>query len=360
MLPSALLSILFRIEGQMDLWLVSAWLPLHLAVAVGLATLSKGIARWALPTLTAAGLVVSLALNGKSVSMRGVRLAELYGRYHLDQVEPGSVLLLSSDDALATTLYLQVVKGERPDVTIVNAARLGYGGYTDHLRQRYPSLKASGPTNLVAFTEANAAVRPVYLEWAPPELLESALPAGPMLRLGPPNPDFHPWDSPVRLDEIQAHSGRERGIRLDVRPEGLFVEPEPYEQRWRSVLVRSRSQEGQYWFKKGGEANLRKAAARFEEALAADPGRADRNVVHGLGASYYLLKEYPLAEPHLKRLLDLKPTPRQAVRACSFLAAICRSQGRAQEALRYQEQGMSIVNSDPELRREYESRPKPQ
>src|SRR5262245_25947528 len=44
--PSALVATLFRIEGQQDFWLVAAWLPLHLAVAVGLAAIrgrSRGV-----------------------------------------------------------------------------------------------------------------------------------------------------------------------------------------------------------------------------------------------------------------------------------------------------------------------------
>ena len=41
--PSALLAILFRIEGQEDFWLVASWLPLHLASAVFLADLTRAI-----------------------------------------------------------------------------------------------------------------------------------------------------------------------------------------------------------------------------------------------------------------------------------------------------------------------------
>src|SRR5439155_24950481 len=38
--PSGLVAVLFKIEGQLDFWLVAAWLPLHLGAAVGLRELA--------------------------------------------------------------------------------------------------------------------------------------------------------------------------------------------------------------------------------------------------------------------------------------------------------------------------------
>ena len=127
---------LFRIEGQQDLWLVSAWMPLHLAVALGRASVPAKLARIGVPTLGLLGVVWALAANGRDVSMRGYALAEQYGRFHLESLEPGSILLPDSDDALSTTRYLQVVKGFRRDVLVVDAGRLPYGWYGEHLRRR--------------------------------------------------------------------------------------------------------------------------------------------------------------------------------------------------------------------------------
>jgi hypothetical protein len=359
LVPGAVLAILFRIEGQQDLWLVSSWLPLHLAVAVGLASLPARALCWALPALGVAGLTWSVAANARSVSMRGYTLAEAYGQVHLEGLDRDAILLLDSDDALATTLYLQVVKGLRPDVTIVSTARIESSPYTLRLSARASGVKVPTPLSLQRFAEENAATRPVYLEAALPELAEALTPAGPLLRVKAADPTPKSWDLPFAAAELRSRFGRERGLRLRVLPDRLVVEPESYEQRWISLIVRSRTQEGQAWLKKGGEENLRRAAARFEEARAADPGRPDRDVIHGLGILYYLLKDAGRAEPLLRQLLDLDPTPRQAVRACTFLSNLCRAQGRTAEALRYQERAMAIVGSDPDLRREFEQFPRP-
>ncbi|HLY75257.1 MAG TPA: hypothetical protein VKU80_14145, partial [Planctomycetota bacterium] len=169
---------------------------------------------------------------------------------------------------------------------------------------------------------------------------------------GPADPAA--WRFPVSPGEARDRFGRERGIRLELLPDGLRVRPEPYEQRWVSAYVRAQAQMGQVFFRKGGDENLRRAVECFEAARSADPQRPDRDLVHGLAVSYYLLRQMDRAEPLLKDLLQLDPTPRQGVRACSFLATICRNQGRMGEALRYQDRAMAIVGSDPELRREFE------
>jgi tetratricopeptide (TPR) repeat protein len=357
-LPSVALAILFRIEGQEDFWLVSAWLPLYLAAAVGLAALPPKAIRWALPTLALVGVASSVAVNRRSVSMRNYGLAEAYGRYHLEKVDRDAVLMLTSDDALSTTLYLQVVKGLRPDVVIVDSSRLGVPEYQRHLLRKFPSLPGPAPFHGEEFIEAAARKRPVYLEVLPRETWEGT-PEGPLYRMRASDPTPKPWEFPVQLEEVRARFGRERGIRLEVLPDGLKVEPEPYEQRWLSLYVRCRAREAQFWFRKGGEEGYRKAAALYEEARAADPVRPDRDLVSSLAASYYLLKDFDRVEPLYQQLLGLNPTPRQAVRACKFLSNIYRARGQSAEAQRYLDRAMAIVKSDPELRREFEQYQQP-
>jgi tetratricopeptide (TPR) repeat protein len=357
-LPSVALAILFRIEGQEDFWLVSAWLPLYPAVAVGLAALPPKAVRWALPVLAIAGMASSAALNLKPVSMRGDSLAESYGRYHLEKVDRDAILMLSSDDALSTTLYLQAVKGLRPDVTIVDRSRVDSAEYQRYLLRRSPTMAGPVPLRVDDFIAANARKRPVYLEVPLREAGEET-PEGPLLRVRAPDPTPRAWEFPVRLEDVRARFGRERGIRLELRPDGLTVEPEPYEQRWVTLIARCRAREAQAWFRKGGDENFRRASALYEEARAADPGRPDRDVVNGLATSSYLLKDYDRAEPQYQQLLLLKPTPRQAVRACKFLSNIYKARGQSAEAQRYLDRAMEIVKSDPELRREFDQYQQP-
>jgi tetratricopeptide (TPR) repeat protein len=359
-LPSALVATLFKIEGQQDLWLVAAWLPLHLAVAGGLASIPPRFARIATISLGMAGIGWAIAANGRAVSMRGVALAEQFGRFHLENLEPDAILLLDSDDALATTRYLQIVRGLRRDVRVIDAARIGSGWYDTHLAKLDPRLKPG--SNLRSFAEANVSKSvPVYFEAAPADLPGLA-PRGPLMRLaaeGEPN-EPRLWDFPLTAKAVRGGYGRERGIRLRILPDRLVVEPEPYERRWVAAIVRGEVQQAQFLIKQGGlSENFRRAAALLESAREAEPDRPSLEILHLLGICYYVLNDYDRAEPLLKQSLHLGPTPRQAVRALTYLSTICRRQGRAAEAARYQEQAMAVVRSDPELRGEFEQFPRP-
>jgi len=322
MIPSALVATLFRIEGQQDFWLVAAWLPLHLAVAVGFTSIPPKFARPAIAALGVAGLIWAVAANVRSVSMRGYDLAEKYGRFHLETVDPDSVLALESDDALATVRYLQVVKGVRSDVRVVRE------------------------------NAAIAATVPVYYEVAPPGVT-GLVPVGPLLRWAPAGTPNEPkaLEFPVGPVEARSRFGRERGIRIQRLPDHLMVDPEPYEYRWVALYVRAQGRLGQAAFARG---DFPRAAEFFESARAADLEHPSLEVVHLLGVSTYLLKDYGRAEPLLKQSLRLGPTARQQIRACSYLSTICRVQGRTTEAMRWQDQAMGVVGTDPELRREFE------
>src|SRR6185436_12895704 len=87
------------------------------------------------------GVSGSVAWNLHDVSMRGYDLAERFGRFHLENLEPDSILLLESDDALATARYLQGVKGFRRDLLVIDAGRLPYEWYVAHLQKRDGRLK---------------------------------------------------------------------------------------------------------------------------------------------------------------------------------------------------------------------------
>lgn len=345
-LPSAAVAVLFRIEGQLDLWLVAAWLPLHLAVAVGLSRVPARVAKAAIVSLGVAGLAWSVAANVGSVSMRGYRLAEQFGEYHLGPLDPGSILVLESDDTLATTRYLQVVRRVRTDVLIVDAGRLGFPWYQDHLR-RDGGVQPGATAR--EFAEANVArSRAVYLETAP-EGLEGLVPAGPLVKLAAQG-ELHPlraWPSPVQVDEVRARLGRERGIRR----RGADVEPEAYERRWITVLARAEARLGHYHFKRS---NYRVAAGHLEAARRAEADRPDGDLLHLEGVCHTLLEDFAKAEPLLKSSLHFALTPRQRMRSLAFLARICRDQGRRDESMRWQEQAMGVVGSDPELRREFD------
>ena len=144
-------------------------------------------------------------------------------------------------DALATTRYLQIVKGVRRDVRVVDGARSG-------------SIPAMG-------------AGPVYYESAPASDV-AASPEGPLLRRDAVAPKA--WPLPVSLKDLRHR--RERGIRLRIEPDGMVVEPETYERRWVALQVRMEGRLGQAWFKRDFNASHCSPPTATPEATNAIPG----------------------------------------------------------------------------------------
>ena len=126
--PVLVVTVLFKIEGQHDLWFVSAWLPLYLAGGVGLYEISRRTGRWARWTaagVAAAGVAWGAAANFSDLHLGNYDLPERFGRMYLEALDPDALLLVKSDDAVAIPLYLTLVRGVRADVTVVRVPRLG-------------------------------------------------------------------------------------------------------------------------------------------------------------------------------------------------------------------------------------------
>ena len=136
------------------------------------------------------------------------------------------------------------------------------------------------------------------------------VPAGPLLRSAPPGAanEARSLPFPVSPEQARSRFGRERGIRLQRLPDGLIVEPEPYEYRWVALFVRAQGRLGQAAF---ARSDWRQAAELFESARAADPDHPSLEVIHLLGVSHFLLNEFDRAEPLLKQSLRLGPSARQ-------------------------------------------------
>jgi hypothetical protein len=326
---------LFVREGQQDFWYVAAWMPLWLTVAVGLREAAARLGPAVAAGAAAAGLAWAIAANFGDVRQRGYDLAEVFGRIHLEPLDPDAILILGSDDSSSTTHYLQVVRGLRPDVTLVRMAHLGNPGCTgpgwydarlrgldvrlrepDYagLRRRFPRA----PRNLVAaaaFAAAQApSGRPVYFEVPPPEeMLQGAgrlVPAGPLYRLAPPDRveiDPRAWELPLKPEEVRARYRRARGQQVLETPDGPRTRPEAYERRLFVLLLRARMHLAEWKFARGEYAP---AASLYESILALDPETHDLpEVLYPLAVSYRALGRPERARPLLERLRALGVDP---------------------------------------------------
>jgi tetratricopeptide (TPR) repeat protein len=321
--PVALVAVLFKIEGQLDFWLVPAWMPFQLLVAPGLLRAER-FRRGAMPVLGAAAMLWAVAANGRDLVQRGNDLPEQFGRLHL-QVNPGAILVLDSDDALATCLYLQKVKGERIDVAVVNAARV------DVASALVPWSRSG---RFLYFESLPSSVRlPAGTTTQPAGAIEE------LLRKGTEHLNPFYWDTPLRAADVRPRFRRNRGQHVTFSRDGIEVEPEPYEQRLFGVLLRAQEHLGSAYLVARTPEGHRRAAETLEAVLATEPSmERSLKTVYPLAQAYLGMGRIDRAETLFRKTLTLSPSPRVEANAADFLAQICDRTGRAAEALRWRSQ----------------------
>jgi tetratricopeptide (TPR) repeat protein len=368
---------LFKIEGQHDLWFMSAWMPLWLVAGLGLTVAARR--REVVAGLAIAGVVWAAVANRADLDQRNYTLAESTGHLQLDEVDRDAVLLLYSDDTLSTSLYLQRVKGVRPDVLIVQSPLLGPaadggpGWYDAALQRLNPGLQPSdyaglGETGmrcgrldqaLAAFVRSNApAGRPIFLERAPgPELLPSGftiVPAGHLLKIVPRDQrriEAKYWKSPVEAESLPPQYRRERGQYIAPGPGGITVRPEAYERRLLRELLRARKNLADWRALSGTADGLERSVELYESILALDPWmKEDAGAVVPLARSYCALKRFDRAEPLLRLALTLELPGRIRGQLCALLAEICASGGRESEAARWKAAALAEPDLPDDLR----------
>ncbi len=378
-LPYMAMTLVFVMEGQHDHWYVAAWLPLSLAVAVGLHAIGRRAGSWGRPAMIALGALAaawSVTVNFPLLNQRGNNLPEILGEIHLKPLSPGAVLLTTSDDATGSTHYLQLVRGRRKDVTLVRPGHLNSGTetqpgwYDRHLSRRksefpkpdYAGLRRSFPgatklhVDMAAFVNAVVAPdRPVYFEEPPPaEMIRpdyALVPAGPLMKVVPRGSeriDLRDWDFPITPEEVRLRFRRGRGISGEEMSRGRRRDQEPYERRLFLAILRARLYLAE-WQARHGE--IRQARDLYESILRSDPESARViDVVHPLGVCTALLGEHSRAKPYLERALSLEPSPRDLAEALYYLGEISLVEGRPGDARTYFTSARRIPALPPALR----------
>jgi hypothetical protein len=380
-IPVIAVSALFKIEGQYDFWLVSAWMPLWIASAVGLSFLRRRVPRAPLVVLTV-GLAWAVLANGRDLTFRGEDRPEALGRSMLKNLEPGAMLVVSSDDAIGLCGYLQSVRGYRQDVRVVLTTLLNptpdAKWYPDLLSRRWPEftppdfqlvlLYGARGSNIALVQAAivrarNPGLPPIYFDVAPPaELLGSGsvVPAGFLWKWtekADERPDPRSWDYPVTLEQAAERRGRLRGISGDFGLNDIWVLPQAYEDRLVYYLALARRNQGDLAQREGSRSGYERSARAYESILKAAPvlGR-DPALLYALALDYYMLDRFNEAAPLFLEIVDAGAGLNLKAGSLFYLGEIHKASRRGPEALEFYRRALEIVPAESPLKPELERR----
>jgi len=306
--PVIVVTVLFKLEGQHDFWMVAAWIPLWLAAAVGVTLVPQ---RAALVAVALIGVAWSVIANRPDLDQRNYTPAETYGHAYLDQLGRNALLYLESDDAQSIVLYLQRIHHRRPDV-----------GVSSPVINR--SLTVHAP--VVFYKE-----RPEENLFGSSSYLQSPRwPWGPLWRTPRPEESTVAWKEPLAAEHISRLFRRTRGQFVDrSNPFNTVVRPEPYEKRLLRLLLLARKNQADAEAAKG---DLPQAMRLYESILALDPEmREESSVVLPLATVYVGLAQYPKAEATFKKALELDLLPSKRAEVYYFLTALCGDRPEAAE-----------------------------
>jgi hypothetical protein len=386
--PFTAVTLLFRIEGQMDFWCVAAWLPAVPAMGRGLLGLARRVPER--PTgvafgLTALGVVWALGVNYRDVERRHYDLDEKFVRHHLEFLEPNAVLMTSRDDTSAALRWAQTVQGRRPDVLVFVAEHLGtLAGdrfwFAEALFRQRPELipvdvrqvlsgapPGTGLQVLIReFIRLNVACgRPLYLvgmsgpPLAPPGW--EAVPVGALWRFAPAGalrPETRHFDFEQEPEDLRRTFRRLRGIEVFLPPGGApRIYFEPYERRLATLLLQARQNLAEWHLR---HANPLASVRLLESILAYDPERP-RNplTVHLLALCRMAAGNAEGARSLFLEALAGSRDP--SLRGVTHVALgdIARQAGDEEEARRQYQEAARYVEAAPGLKSELESRGKP-
>lgn len=366
-LPVAGTAVLFRAEGQLDLWMVALYLPLSLAVAAGIGWRPK-----AGPVLAAAGVAWSLLANFGDLNQHHYRYAEQFARLLLKNIDPGAPVLLNFDDSIATVSYLQAVQREREEIPIVVRQRLGFPWYDRALGRKtgvripdwersYRSMPGIPPDQLELHAFANENVRPgrpVFSETPPnPRFLRPGLsvtPAGMLWKIAVDSEarlDTRYWDYPADVLALSRDLRRPRGVVFRGLESENAPRPEPFENRLLLRLLQARLALADATLEKDPKAAL----DQYELVRRAHPGyESDTRFILQWSTALFLSGRGAEAEPLLRALLAQQISVRTRMRIEYYLGEICRSGDRPAEARVHFEEALRQPEGDEALRRRIE------
>src|ERR1043166_1834079 len=377
--PYSLITILFKMEGQHDSWFVAAWMPLYLAMAVGIHAVTSSasvLLRRFVPVAAAAGIVWAVVVNVPLLDQRHYDLAELFGRAYLEPLDRNALLLLNKDDAGSTVEYLQKIRGLRPDVLtlaapFLNEASYGYQDwYEERHLKRHPELRAPDyasmreklpsasveATATAAFLNANAeGTRPLFTQGRPADILIRPdfvlVPAGALWKLVPKargEVDLSYWKFPMEPESVMPRYRRARGQWSQLTATGLFVRPQCYEERMVLLVAKARKNLGLWWLERG---EVARAIPLLESVLTIDPmAPEDPFLLFSLANARLAMSQEDEAAALFRKVLDREAEPMMRASTLACLGEIARGHGRTAEAEQRFQEALTVPGLTPAQR----------
>ncbi|MBV8879897.1 MAG: DUF2723 domain-containing protein [Planctomycetaceae bacterium] len=364
-LPVLGVTLVFQGEGQFDQWLVFAFIPTSLAVAVGFSLLLDRGLRTA-GAVFGAALLTMVAVNMPLLNQRGYVWAEQYGRMLMKNLDPGSVLLVSRDDQLGLCRYLQGLPGERTDILPLSCTQLGDEWLDRRLAARkglgippYGALlRVKGEATremaaIAAFASENIGRVPAVFTDVQPkrELLREDLgvvPAGMLWKIAPRDQavvDLKYWDYPVKPEDIPRRGMRARGHWIYVTSEGEESQAELYEDRFFLPLLWARVRLADQYLPR----DPARALELYESVRAAYPDAVkDARYSYHLGLANYTSGHGGAAAAAWEGLLNSKPPREIEVFVQFYMGELHREAGRPTMAADHYRKSLKL-GPPPEL-----------
>jgi len=161
---------------RMAIWInTTYWIPAYLIAAIflgvavaGLSALpsTRGVQRLATVVVVVLAVAIPLAVHYPQNSKRSYYYVDDYARNLINTLAPGAIFFGDSDHALFSVMYLQIVEGLRPDVTIANPygypVENVYSAMPEERKARFAKLPTEADEQIIFEWLVRESGRPVY------------------------------------------------------------------------------------------------------------------------------------------------------------------------------------------------------
>jgi hypothetical protein len=138
-------------------YLLPAYFYVALWIGWGITFLLEQARSWGEPDPVVSGLIAAglllvplilVAQEWSRMDLTHDRQVETYAQEALESVEPGALILVSSDAYTFALWYYYYVEGLRPDVLVINKPMLSFEWYRHTVEVHHPEMVLPGPSTV--------------------------------------------------------------------------------------------------------------------------------------------------------------------------------------------------------------------